>query len=181
MKKNQRGQSIVELVVSLFAFFTVLFLFVQLGISFGLANYIHYATYMAARSYMAGYRDESEQTKAAQAVLDTMLNASSGGRFKGLIEQHSDGPFIGKAQGVVTKIDGSRQSSWEQGVRYKFKARLNMLPIIKSTSGKGNWVDLESQTFLGREPTEADCDTYMATDGPQKKKAQNGFLYDNGC
>ena len=76
-----------------------------------------------------------------------------------------------------------RTLSWLQGVRYTFRSRLFLLPFGGSgapSSGNANVqggssvnsLTLTSESFLGREPADGDCQEQMAK--------WNG-IYDNGC
>lgn len=179
------GQSLVEFVLTLFAFFTILFMYVQLALSFGVANYIQYMTFMAARAYLSSGDDQGVQTKAANAVITQMMSGGSGAngtRFDGIIQLNGatpSGPYVGSGTGVTFKTGDARSTAWEQGVTYGFNVRLYMLPIIRS-SGK-NAITLQSESWLGREPTAQECSQYMEVDGPNMKGVQAQFLYDNGC
>ena len=75
--------------------------------------------------------------------------------------------------------------SWLQGVRYTFRSRLFLLPFGGSNApSSGNNVNvlsgnqdvnsltLTSESFLGREPADGDCQLEM--------RNWNG-IYDNGC
>ena len=185
-KHSNSGQSLIELVLTLFAFFTILFLYVQVALSFGVANFFQYATFMAARAYLAGGSDPSAQKAAAQTTLSSLITVDGGPRFKGIVHPGDDGgdppgSFIGAGPQVRLKDSSSRTTAWEQGVTYKFKARLNLLPILRSTTGQPNQIELESQSWLGREVTEKECEQYMNTDGPNLRGLKGPFLYDNGC
>jgi hypothetical protein len=72
---------------------------------------------------------------------------------------------------------GDRSSSWMQGVRYTFKSRLFLIPLGGSTAQgsngtSANSLTLTSESWLGREPDEDDCQNQLG-----KVKG----IYDNGC
>jgi hypothetical protein len=66
-----------------------------------------------------------------------------------------------------------RHLSWLQGVRYTFRTRLFLLPLPgTSRAGNGTSFSLTSESWLGREPSYAECLKEMGT---------KGGLIDNGC
>lgn len=80
--------------------------------------------------------------------------------------------------------DGERTLSWMQGVRYTFKSRLFLIPFGGSSQGTGgggannvggktaNSVTLTSESWLGKEPSDEECQTELGKyDG----------IVDNGC
>ena len=179
-RRRQVGQSLLELVITLFAFFTIFFMYVQVSLSMGVANFIQYATFMAARSFVSGWQDQRRQTLAAEGVIERMLKSGGGERFRGIIQ---DGEAaIGPSPRARPSSPDARKTSWEQGVTYKFKIRFYMVPLIRGLSGdKASQMELESQSWLGREPTEDECVTFMETTGPGRAGIRNAFVYDNGC
>ncbi len=153
-------------------------MFVQVALSFGVANYIHYATFMAARAYLSSRQTISDQHQAARDVADRMLKNGDQARFRNIIKPATDGGgagdvSIGGPRLVAAGSGDARDRNWEQGVTYAFKAKLYMMPVIRSNNPRhGNSITLESQSWLGREPSEEECGAYMAK--------KNG-LVDNGC
>ena len=184
---NKRGQGTVELVLTMFAFFTILFMYVQLAFSMAVGNFLHYATFMAARAFLPGRESVSDQKKAAN-VYFTRLLGESGTRFKGIAKPvETDGggdvagTFVGQSSRVKLGNSASRDTAWEQGATFKFKVKMYMLPLIKGgKKGEANEVTLESETWLGRDPSEQEC--LKILDGRAKKAGIKGVvLYDNGC
>ncbi len=185
--KRKSGQSFVEFILTLFAFLTVTFMFVQVALSFGVGNYIQYATYLSARAYLAGYDLDSQQKKAAQTYMQEFLMPGGSDVFRNIAKAveggNTDMPgvFIGGPRLVAEASDTARYKNWEQGVTYTFKSRLYMIPILKSqAAGLGNNIELESQSWLGREPTADDCQRYLMK-RQQSKNIKGAMLVDNGC
>ncbi|MBI2605486.1 MAG: pilus assembly protein [Deltaproteobacteria bacterium] len=168
----------MEFALTLLFFFTIAFMFVQVSLGFGVANYIHYATFMTARAYLSSRQTEGDQHRAAQDVADRMLKQGEQARFRNIIKSATDGGgagnvSIGGPRLVAAGSGEARDRNWEQGVTYAFKAKLYMMPVIRSNNPRhGNSITLESQSWLGREPSEEDCGAQM-----QKKSG----LVDNGC
>lgn len=188
LKKNKNsGQSFIEFILSMFAFLTVTFMFVQVSISFGIQNYIQYATFMASRAYLAAFNVESQQKKAAETYMRAFVEPNGQSGFKGFatpVESGGSevpGVFVGGQKLANIGSDNTRLQNWMQGVTYTFKSRLYMIPILKSnTAALGNNIELESQSWLGREPTEADCKAYL---GQRQNKfdIKGELIVDNGC
>jgi len=170
-------------------------MYVQVALSFGLANYIQYATFLASRAYLASRTTEQKQIEAASDTLKMMVGENS--RWPMIIRAVGDGNPRGASIGrsnfveIPPRTSNARFNNWEQGVAYRFQMRLYTLPILKSKSlsSSGNFVEVQSQSFLGREPSEDECRQYMENEfGPkngERAKIANDykikFYYDNGC
>lgn len=185
--RRKKGQSFIEFILAMFAFLTVTFMFVQVAISFGIQNYIQYATFMASRAYLSAYNVGSQQKKAAETYMRAFLEPNGQVAFKGFatpVENGNSevpGVFIGGQKLAPIGSDNARTQNWMQGVTYTFKSRLYMIPILKSkTAAQGNSVELESQSWLGREPTEEDCRAYLGQ-RQNKHDIKGELLVDNGC
>ncbi|MEW6058284.1 MAG: hypothetical protein AB1540_16910 [Bdellovibrionota bacterium] len=190
-KNGQSGQSLIEMILTLFAFFTVAFMYVQVSLGLGVANYIQYATFMSARSLLSGHRTVRDQKTAAQSVIEATLKRQNSDRFASIARAVGEGDAAGAE--ISTALDAgsrarlrdqsSRRTAWEQGVSYKFNIRLYMMPLLPGAKrGAANLVQLESESWLGRDPTEEECIQTLSdrksrsgvnTDGP--------FYFDNGC
>ncbi|MBI3556588.1 MAG: pilus assembly protein [Deltaproteobacteria bacterium] len=186
---GQSGQGTIELILTMMAFFTIFFMFVQCALSFAVANYIQYATFMAARAFQAGYASLGDQKAAATSVLEATLNGNNGGGRFGSIAVGTgggDGDVTGSSIGPSSRVHlapsaDARSTAWEQGVTYSFKVKLYLAPLIPGVNqGEDSKVTLESQSYLGREPTEKECEAVLLL--RQNKSAQkHNFIYDNGC
>lgn len=188
LRKRQRGQSIVELLVTMFAFFTIAFMFVQVAMGFAVANYFQYATFMAARAYLSGQTREPLQKQAGEAVLEAMVKRNGSDRFRSVAQGVGDGNIAGGFVGARNErvrlgVRESRNTAWEQGASYKFKMRMYMMPLIKGAKrGEAAKLELQSESWLGRDPTEEECIQQLLSKKAEKFPTQNGdWLYDNGC
>lgn len=183
---REGGQGTVELILTLFAFFTIFFMFVQMSLSYAVANYYQYVTFMAARAYHAGYLTEADQKAAAEKVLTQMISPGGKERFGAIAKGEggtSDvtGATVGRSARVHFGDNQARDTAWEQGVTFAFRVKMYMAPLIPGvSSGSDSTVLLESQSWLGREPTEKECEGIL-----DKRRARSGtsglMLYDNGC
>jgi hypothetical protein len=66
-----------------------------------------------------------------------------------------------------------RDFSWEEGVRYTFTSKLFLIPMGGSQNPKVNSLTLTSESWLGKEPSYAECL------GELQKRGK--AIIDNGC
>lgn len=185
-KRTEQGQGTVELILTLFAFFTVAFMYVQVALGLGVANYFHYATFMASRAYLSGAATEADQRKAAEATLERMVRGNGKDRFGGVAKGSGDGEipgsFVGASPRVRLANTEARNTAWEQGVTYKFKVKMYLLPMVPGAKrGRANEVELESQSWLGRDPSEEECLNSLVRRKTISGVGGGDFIYDNGC
>lgn len=183
--RQESGQGTVELLLTLFAFFTIAFMYVQVGFGFGVANYIQYATFMSARAFLSAHKTEAEQRLAGQGVFEKMLVRNGKDRFQGLANSSGDGSpagfFAGRGREVQFANANARNTAWEQGVTYKFDMKMYMMPLVRGAKrGEANRVTLVSESWLGREPSEDEC-LKQLTARKGKVNAKGNVLFDNGC
>jgi hypothetical protein len=186
-KKRESGQGTVELLITFFAFFTVLFMYAQVALGFGVANFFQYATFAAARAHLAGAISRKDQEEAGRQVLTFLVKRNGADRFssiaKGSGEGDPEGSFIGGSSRAKLRAPESRRNAWEQGVKYSFNMRLYLMPLIRGIGPNANKpVELTSEAWLGREPSEEECIKLL--EDRQKEsgiKGAKAYLYDNGC
>jgi hypothetical protein len=181
LKKNQKGQSVVEFLFTSLFFIGFFWFFVRLSLVFAFGNYLHYATFMSARALLSASKPASGNAHLAQNAIDTIKQMLSMGS-----SSHSAFEFIAIADPSFTdssgidglKVDNPSQYkpdltsfSWLQGIRYQIKA---VLPLMFFFSNKKNPLNLvlTSESWLGKEPSVSDCQTFM-----KKQRAEE----DNGC
>lgn len=177
-KKGELGQSTVEFALAVSMSLAFVFFFLHLAMLMAYGNLVHYATFMAARAYLAASQSNEEQVQRAKDTVVVLLKKSIG---QPGIEKY---PFIAKGDGG-SEIPGlmvgpgpnfenkNPALSWMEGVRYRFKARIIPVPL-SAGKGKDNILTLQSESWLGREPSEAECEIYLG-------KIQGGVTFDNGC
>jgi hypothetical protein len=182
---SQAGQATIEFVLTLVLLMGFTLFYVQSTLVFAWGNYVHYATFMSARAMLSSAPTEQEQHDRAWRVAQRTLKRSNGkDRFPSISQGFggnvgegfsSHGSSIGRHPQFVA---GDSDYSWLEGVRYSFRSFLFKLPLGGSSSGSGspNQLELTSESWLGREPTEAECLDYMRT--LPGKAAEN---LDNGC
>lgn len=152
-KRGEEGQVIIEFVIVFSMIATIMFLFVQVSWGIAWGHYTHYATFMAARAYMAGGVIKGDQYEAAGDVLRRMLKAGGKDPFPFLAPSRGGGdrdatgsePVPGAMVGTHPEALGkehSRLYSWAEGVQYNFNMKLFLLPISKmvADNGKGQTI-----------------------------------------
>lgn len=178
-KRKEEGQSTVEFALTLMLLMAFVFFFMQLSLIFGIGNYVHYATFMSARAYLSAGPNQDDQTTRAKNVIISTLKA-------GQTLENRDRFPVAQATGGSSGLPGldidpppfqmgNRSLSWLQGVRYTFKSRLFLLPLTGAggaTNTSPNSVQLSSESWLGREPSDSEC---------QKQLGPMNGIYDNGC
>ncbi|MGK5086263.1 TadE family protein [Bdellovibrionota bacterium FG-2] len=175
--KDESGQSTIEFALTMVLLIAFILFFLQLTLVFGVGNYFHYATFMSARAYLAAGSTPDDQRERANSVAIRMLKKSESqagaDRFPSIAQGMGEGDVKGLT--VQAADPANLDSSWMQGVRYKFRSRLFLMPLAGKT-GKGqsslNQLILTSESWLGREPSYQDCQNEM-----EKMKG----LFDNGC
>ena len=155
-KKNRRGgeegQVIIEFLIVTSMILTMIFVFVQLAWGIAYGHYVHYATYMASRAYLAGGTTPQDQYDNAVGTLRSMLKRPGGKDLFPFIARARTGddrdakgpePVEGAAIGVHQEAGArpnNRAYSWAEGVQYNFNLRLFLLPlssfIAKDGEGK---------------------------------------------
>ncbi len=181
VRLDSRGQSTIEFALTLMLIAIFSLFYVQLSLVFAYGNFVHYATFMSARAYLASGPTKADQAGRARDVIVKMLQRSSGeagtGRFPSLGKGFGPGNPPGFQVDDPPQYDPvNRDFSWMQGVRYTFRSRLFAVPLGRSsgTGGGGsvNVVTLTSESWLGREPSYEECAEEMS---------ERKGIFDNGC
>jgi hypothetical protein len=170
-KNRNQGQALMEFVLGLMVVFSFFFFFIRMSALFAVANYIHYATFMAARAYSSGSDTVDAREERAKEVLDATVT----GKFKSLLTV-KDQPLIGGGPLYETEriLD-----YWNQGVAYPFKAKLSLHPF--TPKGQAIEMDLVSESWMPPNPTQAECRREL-----QRMQNITGVTnvvveWDNGC
>jgi hypothetical protein len=137
--------------------FTMIFLFVQVSWGIAWGHYVHYATFMASRAYMAAAQTRGDQADAAAKVLSSMLKSGdrdilpfmapsrAGGARDAIGSEPVKGAMVGTHPEAVGK-EHSRLYSWAEGVQYNFDLKLFLLPLSKVISGGGDGKPIQTGT-----------------------------------
>ena len=178
--KSEEGQSTIEFALTMVLSLAFTFFYIQLCFFFAFGNYVHYATFMSARAYLSAGPNQEDQASRAKSVIVRMLKKSEG--FTGIDRFPSIAKGTGGGDPAGFQLDPApfsryvRDLSWLEGVRYKFRGRLFVIPLAGigrgSADPNANSVTLTSESFLLREPSTEECQSFI-----EKKNA----IYDNGC
>jgi hypothetical protein len=185
--RQEGGQATVEFALSLIILMAFTLFYLQLTLIFGIGNYVHYATFMAARAYLSAGPSRGDQVDRANAVIIQTLKKSAGqagaDRFSPYVKATGgggDGP-PGVDINDATYNANDPVYSFFQGIRYTYKSTIfpqliGNMPASSASTGPGgpNVLTLKSESWLGREASYSECRTEMQT--------QHGNAYfDNGC
>ena len=196
---DESGQATLEFALTLTLLMSMVFFFVHSAFSLAWANYIQYATFMSARAYLSAGPTIDDQESRAKEIATEMLKTSGGSkdRFETIAKGDSQGldgadsDFDGLAIGYHPEAAAKGQAgdanySWMEGVRYRFKSRLFLIPLSGDSKAPENQLSLQSESWLGREPTEDECKKFFTED--LFKKIFTGAsapplteVLDNGC
>ena len=165
--KNESGQSTTEFLLSLTLLLSFSMFFIQLCFLFAWGNYVHYATFMAARAFTAGGVDESDQIQRATDVITRMLkkkNSPGADRMPSVAKGVAIPGGADQALGLHVGAYGGGQNgggfnrdlksySWLEGVRYRFSGRLFLIPLgggvvknVAAKTSKDNVLELTSES-----------------------------------
>jgi Flp pilus assembly protein TadG len=158
---SNAGQSVIEFVLGLMIVISFLFFYVKVSAVFAVGNYIHYATFMAARAFSSSAPTLQDQEDRAREVMSkTVL-----GKFKSLIApKEGDGLSIGAGQYYTE--DPLRQA-WNTGVQFAFTSKVGLYPW--SRKGQELKLDLVSESWMPRNVTEDEVER-------QRRKLEGGSV-----
>jgi hypothetical protein len=162
----------IEFLVSFIFSVGFLFLFISLGLNFTSGYMAHYATYMASRTYLTagndsvspGTSDGVARTKAEEVFKAFQLNKFG----------------VDTTLEIKSPPSGSGEKYEYTGAKMRFQKPLSMIGF----GGGDQVLDLVTESFLGREPTRADCYNQLCNVfGVCSENTSNVHitLEDNGC
>lgn len=174
--KNQRGQASIEFIITFIFTIGVFIFFIRLALNMSAGFMAHYATFMASRSYLVmdngSNRDFNSDTNALEEAR-RIFSSFRLGRFG----------ISGASATLDANAPEYPAKKYEYvGIRYSFRLPLTGYKIF----GGNETLNLQSESFLGREPVRANC--YERTCEAMKGINNAGgdctdhtTLYDNGC
>jgi hypothetical protein len=141
MKKNNKGQSTIEFIMTFTAAVGFIFLFFKMAINYTNGYIVHHATYMASRAYLVNDsemgsdidgRDEEAHKLAKSVFLKNLPESLIKGISRKLEVNHPRPGFLVPFIGVYTEYTQ---------------------PFSMGFIGGKDVVTFMSESFLGREPT----------------------------
>jgi hypothetical protein len=169
--KDDSGQALMEFILSMIFAMSFFFFFLKMSAAFAIANYVHYATFMAARAYSASAPTLSDQQARGEAVLSKMVK----GRFKGLLQASGAGIYVGEGP----YFDEGPQNHWNQGATYSFKVKLSLYPW--SMNRDSILMDLTSESWMPRSVSVKECLDMKKQISIPPDAVQEWDNGDNGC
>lgn len=174
--KDQSGQSTIEFIFA-FAFgVSVVFLVFNTALNYASGYLVHYATFMASRTYLVADKNTGQVDSVPAAPTDQAYSVYRQYRLD-IFDIPNDGFAINEQE--------PNQGPGEYltvGARTVFEKPIDALGRVV---GGGN-LTFVSESFLGKEPTRAQCAnrTCYAITGGECQTGRAWFdvtLYDNGC
>ena len=184
---RENGQATIEFALMMILLMAFTLFFVQLSLMMSWGNYVQYATFLSARAYLSAGSDIDDQKERARSVLAGMVKRSAAlpglDRFPAIARGQGGGGDSGVpgaliGEGLLFTERGDRTGSWQEGVTYTFKSRLFYLPLGRASGdreGKLNFVELTSESWLLRDPTQIECLKELQSRGGELA------MFDNGC
>ncbi len=173
--KDESGQSTVEFLITLTVAMGMLFSFLKMAIIYTNGYFVHYVVFQASRAYMVGERHSNVEEGSDSFATDQATEVFESYNLPGIISGFDSSL-------VVEDPESNRGPSNNLfvGVRANFKQEL-LIP----GSGKRIEIDMQSESYLGMEPTRAECffSTCRAMQemGMGTNCTQNATVTDNGC
>jgi hypothetical protein len=189
--KNEQGQSTIEFIMTFMFGLGVVFLFVNVAVNYSVGYLVHYATFMASRTYLTV--DSGAGAPAASEGVATAASLDTFRRFRMStfdIEVASvlpgGSPDPGFHINSFSSVSNSEQALLV-GAYTVFERPLSSFRFVVGNTR----ATLVSESYLGKEPVRADCwqRTCQAimmgvTGNPNAcsgSGAEDFTVYDNGC
>jgi hypothetical protein len=170
------GQALIEFVLGLMIVISFFFFYVKMAAVFAVGNYIHYATFMAARALSSSADTPDQQIQNAEAVLNRMVV----GRWKPLLKPKDGNSTITGANvgpGPSYQEDPA-QDSWNEGVTYTYETKISLYPWSKGN--QAITMNLTSESWMKREDSEAEVGTKRSKIQAAAKLPYVYVEWDNG-
>jgi hypothetical protein len=166
---NQTGQSTIEFIFSFsFAVFVLVYT-VKVALNYTTGYLVHYATFMAARTYLV-FDDVSGSDTTAMGRAKQVFDGTSINLFNKNI-----------AEGDLNFTNFNTPAKYPHaGAYFDWKTSFSVGGLF----GGGQTLELRSEAFLGREPDRVACGLRLcevASDGGGNCGGRAFTLGDNGC
>jgi len=167
---NQNGQSTIEFILTFVFGLSLIFFVINSSLNHATGYLVHYATFMASRVYLT-----------ADSHTIGSLNGSVE-KAKESFEKYNLGIFkINSNNFKVNKVEDVRNRNENLTVGAYTTFELTM-DLIGQIAGQKK-MELVSESFLGKEPTRAECAERVCYAISSEKNCENMdiTLYDDGC
>lgn len=164
LNKSKKGQSVIEFAVVSMLFVSMLFVSYNAVMAFAFQQYVSHAVFMAARSYQAAHLNPPTQESAAKLALTNYLPGLDSGKVRlgnSSIRADIVSVEVPEIDPDVIRTGSGTPANYGATIKVVFEMPLAALPL-----GQGDWnsikkIRLEASSFLGREPTQAECINYF--------------------
>ena len=173
-QKKNKGQSTIEFIATFSFLIGFIFLFFKFSLLYTNGYLVHYATFMASRSYLVfdnnsnnpnGGADNDAGRRAQLVFNDFNINKFIPSLKKTSIQIHDPEDGGGSARNLYV------------GVSFQYQDKFP-LPRI---GGKSKILSFKSESFLGREPTRSECIDQICKAFGSNCESSHTTLSDNGC
>lgn len=179
MKNNQSGQSTIEFIFTFVFGVSVIFMVFNSALTYCTGYLVHYATFMASRVYLTSDTFTGGPAQPEASIIGTEVDAEKAfARYRLDIFKVSSDKF--KINPMPSSGIDNASGYLLVGGRTKFEMPIDALGKITGAAE----VELVSESFLGHEPTRAQCGArtcYAITGGTNCSNDMDITLYDNGC
>ena len=181
----KKGQSTVEFIFVFIAFIFFLSLSYNAVVSFAIYQYLSYATFMTARAYQAGREDPNAQLEAAKRTMQIYVpNVSPGAGSTpfGFSPKRSLATITAFTTPTVNSSSGEAKTPF----RLEFEVPLITVPLGQDLKRQFGTLKLSTQSNLGREPTQKECQDFFKSFFSKFFRGGNSLhtwegMEDNGC
>lgn len=176
-KNNQDGQSTIEFILTFIFGISLIFFVVNTSINYATGYLVHYATFMASRAYLTvdTHIGNSDNTGPSLYRSEAKTKEVFNNYNLGIFDISSENLKLN----LVEDVKGDNTKNLTVGTYTHFV--LNM-DLIGQIAGKKK-MDLVSESFLGKEPTRAECASRVcyAITGGYNCDYMDITLFDDGC
>lgn len=178
IKNNQSGQSTIEFIFTFCFGVSIIFMVFNSALGYSTGYLVHYATFMASRVYLVSdsFTGSSSDTSSglSQGIADATATYAKYRLdiFQIGTEKFSINPVAGGGVDASTYL--------LVGGKTKFEQKIDALGKMTGAAQ----LELVSESFLGHEPTRAQCASRVCTAVTGSSGCENTLdvtLYDNGC
>lgn len=146
-RSNEEGQSTIEFLMSFAIVFGFVFSFLKLAIVYTNGYLVHYLTFQASRAYMVTETGSNSPSGSDGAAKDEAVKVFESYGITTLLPNFTGTPVIEDPE-----TNAGNSKNLYVGVRVEFEEFIN----IPGTNRKITF-PLVSESYLGREPTQAEC------------------------
>jgi hypothetical protein len=174
-RSNESGQSTIEFLVSFVFILGFMFLYLKVALNMTNGYLVHYANFMASRAYLTSDNNSNSPEGG---------DADAEGRAKEVFESLFVNDFVTSTGGTAVAFEINDPNFGGNLIfRGSFATYSDQLSP-SSALGGGNTIEFVSESFLGREPTRAECISRICAGFAEVGAAQcnrHVTLMDNGC